>query len=110
LASKTVGFAGLIVMQNHRPYWEADTISTYHPTSGSKDPSDDVAGIPLTPQLKHANSPNQPLHFPTRGSLGQFIERSTSAPPLSAITAPDDDAAQLLENAAHLLENVGFLC
>lgn len=110
LAGKTFGFAGPTIMQNHRTYWEPNSMS-YHPSSssGSKDPSgvDDVAGIPLTQQLKHNQSP--PLHFPTRSSLGQFIERSTSAPPLSSITAPDDDAAQLLENAAQLLENVSFL-
>jgi pumilio RNA-binding family len=110
LASKPILFAGSIVMQNHRPYWDTDNINTYNPSSGSKNPSENVAGIPLTQQLKHANNQNQPLHFPTRGSLGQFIERSTSAPPLSSISAPDDDAAQLLENVRFVIGWVYLFC
>ena len=100
--------SAVLTMQNHRQEWEGDNLS-YTPTSGRKGPNEDIDTLPLSQQLKHTNHQNLPLHFPTRSSLGQFIERSTSAPPLSVMATSDDDATQLLDNAAQLLENVRCL-
>lgn len=41
---------------------------------------------------KAGHHQQQPHHHQVRGSLGQFIERSTSAPPATAMADPTDDS------------------
>jgi hypothetical protein len=83
-------------MQNHK-YWETDN---HNFAQTVKEPNEDHSSLHLSNDLNHTGQKQQ-LPFSVRGSLGQFIERSTSAPPLSVIATSDDDAV-------HLLENVGI--